>query len=57
MKENLPNKNKDKYLEHNSFEQDIKNLDNNFANKSFGNNDFKYEMGNKFIEKESNFRK
>ena len=51
MEENPGNKNKAIYLlDHNSFEKDIKEINNSFENKSPNNFDFKFELENKITE-------
>ena len=52
MEEYASKKNKSQYIEHNSFEQDIKELNDNFQNKSCHNFDFKFEPEN-ITEKQS----
>ena len=50
MEENPGNKNKAIYIEHNSFEKDIKEINNSFENKSPNNFDFIFEPENKITE-------
>ena len=53
MEENPGKKNKGIYLiEHNSFEKDIKEINNSFENKSPNNFDFKFEPENKITEEQ-----
>ena len=50
MEENSGNKIKTIYIDHNSFEKDIKEINNSFENKSPNNLDLIFEPENKIIE-------